>query len=227
MTYTPIPKGTSDWDVPVNAAFTDQDTRITTNASNITAHTSSISGLRVDVDQVRSSTWIPADYGLISWSIDPSQAANSQVLTSGTIHMVGIKVRSATNLTNAVIVVSTAGSGLTAGQNLVAVYDSLGNRVAQSADQTANWGTTGTKVVPMTGGPVSIPAGTYYVSVLSAGTTPISMPRETSLAANPLNLNLTIGNARGAALAGQTTMPANINPLLRTFETNSYWAGIS
>lgn len=29
MAYAPIAKGTADWDVPVNAAFTDQDTRIT------------------------------------------------------------------------------------------------------------------------------------------------------------------------------------------------------
>ena len=51
MAYTPIPKGTSDWDVPVNAAFVDQDDRIsaadvvngqqwfeiTTNRDDITA----------------------------------------------------------------------------------------------------------------------------------------------------------------------------------------------
>ena len=29
MSYTPIPRGTTDWNVPVNAAFTDQDERIT------------------------------------------------------------------------------------------------------------------------------------------------------------------------------------------------------
>ena len=29
MTYTPIPQGTENWDVPVNAAFTSQDARIT------------------------------------------------------------------------------------------------------------------------------------------------------------------------------------------------------
>ena len=34
MTYTPIPQGTPNWDVPVNAAFTDQDSRITTLESN-------------------------------------------------------------------------------------------------------------------------------------------------------------------------------------------------
>ncbi len=40
MTYTPIPAGTQNWDVPVNAAFVDQDARITTNASDIAAKVS-------------------------------------------------------------------------------------------------------------------------------------------------------------------------------------------
>jgi hypothetical protein len=35
MTYVPIPAGTPDWDVPVNAAFVDQDGRITANAAAI------------------------------------------------------------------------------------------------------------------------------------------------------------------------------------------------
>lgn len=41
MTYTPIPAGTPDWDVPVNAAFTSQDQRITSLESkgNIAAAT--------------------------------------------------------------------------------------------------------------------------------------------------------------------------------------------
>jgi hypothetical protein len=29
VSYTPIPRGTTNWDVPVNSAFTDQDNRIT------------------------------------------------------------------------------------------------------------------------------------------------------------------------------------------------------
>jgi hypothetical protein len=35
VTYTPIPHGAPDWDVPVNSAFSDQDARIDTNAGNI------------------------------------------------------------------------------------------------------------------------------------------------------------------------------------------------
>lgn len=42
MTYTPIERGSENWDVPVNAAFTDQDNRITTNANSISALTTSL-----------------------------------------------------------------------------------------------------------------------------------------------------------------------------------------
>lgn len=44
MTYTPIAKGSSNWDVPVNAAFTDQDNRITQNTTDIATNTSDITG---------------------------------------------------------------------------------------------------------------------------------------------------------------------------------------
>lgn len=220
MTYTPIPNGTPNWGDPVNNAFVDQDTRITTN-------TSQVATLRSESDQIRNGSWLPSDYGLISWSTDTSQGANSQVLTSGTLIMIGIKVRATASLTNVKLLVSTAGSGLTVGQNLVGVYDSAGNRVGQSADQSGNWTTTGTKTIALTGGPFSIPAGTYYVAVLSNGTTPISIPRETSLAANIINLDLPVASARSASLAGQTTMPVSITPGSRSFDMNSYWAAIS
>lgn len=218
MTYTPIPKGTSDWDVPVNAAFVDQDGRITSNASDITT-------LQSQSTEVRSGGWLPSDYGLKAWSMDPSQGANSQVLTSGTLVMVGIKIRSTMTLSNAVLVVSTAGSTLTSGQNLVGLYDSSGARLAQSADQAANWTSTGVKSIPFTSSAVVNP-GTYYVAILSNGTTPISIPRETSLASNVINLVLPVANARVASLAGQTSMPANITMALRSFDMNSYWVGV-
>jgi hypothetical protein len=43
MTYTPIAKGTSDWDVPVNAAFSDHEARITQNTTDIATNSSAIS----------------------------------------------------------------------------------------------------------------------------------------------------------------------------------------
>jgi hypothetical protein len=44
VTYTPIAKGTSDWDVPVNAAFTEQDGRITTNSTSIDTINNTLTG---------------------------------------------------------------------------------------------------------------------------------------------------------------------------------------
>jgi len=227
VTYTPIPKGTDSWDVPVNAAFVDQDTRITANTASITSNSANIATLQTQSAQVRNASWLPSDYGLISWSMDPSQGANSQVLTSGTLVMIGFKVRSAASLTNVNIVVSTAGAALTVGQNLVGVYDSAGTLVAQSASQEANWTSTGHKQIAMIGGPYPLAAGTYYVAILSNGGTPISIPRETSLSSNIVNLNLSVANARSANLAGQTTLPASITPGSRAFDMNSYWAAIS
>lgn len=46
MSFTPIAKDSLDWDVPVNAAFTSQDSRIDVNAANITALTSTVVGLQ-------------------------------------------------------------------------------------------------------------------------------------------------------------------------------------
>jgi hypothetical protein len=43
VTYNPIAKGASDWDVPVNAAFSDHEARIVQNTTDIATNTTSIS----------------------------------------------------------------------------------------------------------------------------------------------------------------------------------------
>lgn len=42
MAYTPIAEGTTDWDVPLNAALVDIDSRVTTNTTNIATNTADI-----------------------------------------------------------------------------------------------------------------------------------------------------------------------------------------
>jgi hypothetical protein len=49
MTYVPIPKDTPDWDVPLNAALTDQDGRITQNAADISTGAANITTLQGQV----------------------------------------------------------------------------------------------------------------------------------------------------------------------------------
>lgn len=277
MTYTPIPAGTPDWDVPVNAAFVDQDTRITqntadidnnasniltlqgnvttlqsdvidntadiatntaniatntsniaTNTSNIATHTSQISTLQTQSVQIRNGSWLPSDQGAVAWSLDPSEATTGTTLTSGTMIFAAVPVRAATSFSNITFGASGAGVTLTAGQNLIGLYDSAGNRVATSADQSANWTSTGIKTTAMTGGPIALSAGIYYVAMLSNGATPVAVFREANqVSANIINWNLTASTYRFAELAGQTSLPASVNLATRTASAFSFWFGLS
>lgn len=55
MTYTPIPAGTDNWDVPLNAALTDQDQRITTNANDIAVTNADVGSLEGQVTTANSN----------------------------------------------------------------------------------------------------------------------------------------------------------------------------
>lgn len=50
MVYTPIPKGTLDWDAPVNAAFLDQDSRLNDLNTATVNLADNVSGLQSEVD---------------------------------------------------------------------------------------------------------------------------------------------------------------------------------
>jgi hypothetical protein len=277
VSYTPIPAGTPDWDVPVNAAFTDQDGRITsntasidtqstqitnlqadvgtlqtdvadntadiatntaniatntsniaTNTTNIATNASNISTLQIQSVLIRNGSWLPSDQGAVAWSIDPSEATTGTVLTSGTMIFAAVPVRAATSFSNITFGASSAGATLTAGQNLIGLYDSAGNRVATSADQSANWTSTGIKTTAMVGAPIALSAGIYYVAMLSNGTTPVGVFREANqVSANIINWNLTASTYRFAELAGQTSLPASIDLSTRSTSSFSFWFGLS
>lgn len=55
MTYTPITPGTTDWDVPLNGALSDQDTRITQNAADIAVNTNNVLTLQSDLDAAEAN----------------------------------------------------------------------------------------------------------------------------------------------------------------------------
>jgi hypothetical protein len=282
MAYTPIPAGTPNWDVPVNAAFTNQDERIEINSQDITNLGSTVSGLggqvatntadiatntadiatntadigtnaaniatnTADIDAIevvngdqwfeitvnrdntnalRNGQWTPQNQNLIAWSMDPSQAANTLLLSSGTIIFVGLQIAASVAVNNVVLLVNNAGATLTAGQNLVGLYDAAGNRGGISADQSANWLRSGIKTIPLLA-TANLTPGVYYVAVLSNGTTPITTVRETNLSVGAINVGLTAATARVAELAGQTTLPATVTPGSRSLGNSSMWIAIS
>ena len=223
MTYTPIAPGTLTWGVPVNAAFVDQDTRITANtATNVTQDS------RLTLIEGNEQLQAP-DAGWIAWNYDPALGQGSTGLVTGQLYMARIDVMTATTAINAIYAVMTAGSTLTSGQNLVGLYNSTGTLLASSADQSASWTSTGLKVTPFVSS-VPIPAGTYHLGFLSNGTTPMSLLRSLGSAAQAatINLNLSVSTARWATSgSGLTALPPSVTMSGRALAGGATWGALS
>lgn len=193
--------------------------------------------LVADSSQTTGLNWMTPDYifdapsrhSLIEWNFDPCSATGTnQVLTSGTIYLAKITPQVGGTISNIGLAVTVAGGTLTSGQNLAAIYDSSGNRIALTSDQTTAWGTTGFKSCALTAS-VSLTAGAdYYVAVLSVGTTPITLAR------GPASLFAPNAGLSNAALrfalngTSQTSLPST-RTLSSNTSTNAlgFWCALS
>lgn len=142
--------------------------------------------------------------GLITQNFDRSASANSTALVSGTIIFGLVGLFAGDVVTNVVIGVDGAGSGLTLSK--CALYSKTGTRLAVSADQGTAWQSTGIMVTPMgTPFPV-VTTDVYYAAVLAIGT-----PPSLSRSANSVSSGTQIGTGLRsvAALGAQSDMPAS------------------
>lgn len=201
MTFSPIAAGTPGWDVPLNAALTDQDSRITSAAGRVTA----LEG---------NNAWRPSDHNLLTWSYDPAMATGGSAMTSGTVYLIKLNLRNGGTVSSIVATVAVAGSTLTASQNFAGIYDTFGNLLGATADQSAAWASIGTKTMPIAGGPLVLSPGSYYAALLSNGTTPPQFQRNVSAnaTASLLNVGLTASTGRFiTADTARTSLPASTN----------------
>ena len=159
----------------------------------------------------RRFDWMPYDHGLITWSFDPATInATAIIPVAGQVNLIKLHVPAATTVTNVLFSISTAGSGLTSGQNFAALYNSAGSLLSATADQSSVWNSTGVKVMPLSAAQAVI-AGDYYLAFYSNGTT-LPTLRAGGNAASIANANLSLANSRFAtADTGRTTaMPATL-----------------
>lgn len=146
----------------------------------------------------------------IAWTMDPCQASSSNTPLSGAISINLVYVNALSTVTNFLCSVLTAGSGLTAGQNLVGIYNAAGTRVGISADQSTAWTTTGNKTAALTmTGPLE--PGYYYLAFLTVGTTPPKFYGGSAVNAVQ-NINFASAPFRFSFLSGQTSLPTTITP---------------
>lgn len=199
--FPPIAIGSLNWGGPLNAALAEIDSSQTTN---------------------------PHDHNMIQWQFDLGSNMVATALTSGTVTMSKLWIRQPVTITSVGASIGTLGAALVAGQNFAGLYDQGGIRLGQTADQTANWGTTGYKEMPLTAPVVIAAPGAFYVALLSnAGTTP-AFARGSALVAAIANANLGAADARFAiGPAGQTSLPASITMASRTPIGNALWTSVA
>ncbi len=221
MTYTPIPKGQTNWDAPVNAAFTDQDSRITANDNSIAILASSVT----ELENTRPTEPQPTDQGWISWNFDPSLGQSGNSLTAGTVYMMKIHLRGDETISSLGAVFTTAGSGLA--NCYAGLYNQSGSLLSATADQSAVWNSIGYKGMAL-GAPQSLATGVYYVAFLANGTTPPASMRTGSPYGVAMNANLDATTYRWTTgPTGQTTLPSSIDMSARASTALSFWTSLS
>lgn len=158
--------------------------------------------------------WTPADYGLVAMTMQPEIGILAgPTMASGTVYVAKVHLDRTTTITTAYLTVKTVGSGLTASQSLVGLYNSGGtligtaNTNSSATDLATSFTSTGQKIITLTAqntGLTSLPAGDYRIAVCQVGTTPAIFigGAQSSL----VNGVLTAVNSKyGSADTGRTT----------------------
>lgn len=179
--------------------------------------------LQYPLSTVNDPAFKAPDHNFLTWSCDPAYAdkATSAAATLGAIHLTKVKiVDRATVVTNVVAAIANTVAGLTSAQNFAGVYDSSGNRLALTADQTTAWGSAGLKTMALTA-PVTLAVGTYYVALLTNGSNTVQFTAIGGGFAGTTSAGLTTGTARSLVTGtGNTSLPTTIT--LGSQTTNGY-----
>lgn len=164
--------------------------------------------------------------GFVTVNYDPeSISGTAGVNVSGTVYLHKVYLAQGQTVTGLAVGVQTAGATLTSGQNLLGLYDSSGNRVGQTADQSAVWTSTGYKSAALTASYAVTTAGFYYIAVLAVGTTPPAFYQAANAPSALFNANVAAGTFRHASGGtGQTSLPATITMGSTTSSTTNSWA---
>lgn len=163
------------------------------------------------------------DHGFLAWTYDPIVALNNSQPTAGVVFYQRVEVATAGTITNVVLYVVTAGSGLA--NCFAGLLNSSGVLLSATADQSTPWGSTGTKVMALSA-PQAVAAGTYYVAFLVGSGTRPAFAR--SAGTGVVNANLSAPSLRfGSIGTGLTAIPGTNDLATGVSSGVGYWAGVS
>jgi hypothetical protein len=154
--------------------------------------------------------------------------ANTILPAQGTLYLVRVHVPVAATVRNILAAITTAGSGLRAGQCIAGLWRASGGaRVGVTADQSTGWATTGVKTMALSGGAVNLTAGDYYIGLYANGTTLPNFARGNNQIGGAFaNAGMTSNFRVATANTGLTTTPpATLGPL--TASNTAWWLALS
>jgi len=170
----------------------------------------------------------PQDQNLLAWSYDPVLQTGSSTLPAGVLTLIKVPVYRACAVTNILLEVATAGSGLASGENLAGLYSASGVLIGKTADQSSAWESFGLHTAALAGGPYYVSQGWVYVVILTNGTTSPAFGRATVQGSGAVNAGLTVAAARYAVnSSAQTTLPSSITMSGNAFSAATFWAALS
>lgn len=177
---------------------------------------------------VPEHVWQPRHYGLAAWAADFTTWPSSAVASTTNLWLTKVLVPEPVPVSNWNTVVATAGSGVTAAYGLV--YDASGSLIAQTAQQSTVFNSTGSKQIQLSSG-LTIPGGPgvfiYLGFMAPTATTAPALVRPALLGgtANPM---ASASDYRGASvpLGGATTPLASFTPGTWTSQP-PFWMGLS
>lgn len=166
--------------------------------------------------------------GYLSWNFNPlGTAAGTIVPTGGTIYVMELYTTAPISVSTIHMYVSTVGSGLVAGQNLVAIYGKDKALLGTTLDQSVAWTSAYLKSMSIVGGPITVPVGTFYIAFFCNGTTKPSFLRAAATNVHTANGRLTgdSSNFASADTGRTTSMPSILGTFTAVHLT--YWTAVS
>lgn len=182
---------------------------------------------------------------IIEWSIDPATCNGGAALAAATMTVVRVPLRRRQSITNLIAALTTNGSGLT--NSFFVALDSTGAFLGRTSDYSANWvsgGTTvdgnaggvGTKVMPISGGPVGaspLAADDFvyvcgYVGAIATTAPQFAKGAGSAISAAFLNVGTSAARTRFGTIAQtNTSTPGTIVPANLAQAINPFCFGIS
>jgi hypothetical protein len=171
----------------------------------------------------------PSLHGLLAWTFDPVAAAATTGPASGVVYLFGFIFGAAAQAASKVaVIVNTAGSGLTSGQNFAGLYDASGAKLAETADQSGVWNSTGFKLMSLTSSPTLTYGSFYYLAYLPNGSTVPQLARASGSGTQVTDGNLSAPSLRYCQSgSGVTALPSSIALGSSTALGVAYWAGVA